>query len=98
MEVLKIGILKNDLRMKFLRSKFENGDFEKTFENESFENWNLKTSILEVYLRVKFFIKIKFLTLKNEELRGPNTWPIGVYPKQTKAQSNRKKKYMPSNL
>ena len=63
LKVLKFGILKNDLRMEFLRSKFENGDFAKTFENESFENWNLKTSILEGYLRVKF------LTLKKWKIK-----------------------------
>ena len=26
----------------------------------------------------RIFTKIKFLTLKYKELRGPNTWPFGV--------------------
>ena len=42
MRGLKIGILKNYLRMKFLKIKFENWNFEKLFENGSFENWNFE--------------------------------------------------------
>ena len=38
MEVLKIGILKNYLRMEFLKIKFENWNFGKLFENGNFEN------------------------------------------------------------
>ena len=40
MEVLKIGILKNYLKMEFLKIKFGNWNFGKLFENWSFENWN----------------------------------------------------------
>ena len=39
---LKIGILKNYLKMRVLKIKFENGNFGKLFENESFENWNFE--------------------------------------------------------
>ena len=38
MEVLKIGILKNYLKMEVLKITFENWNFEKLFENGSFEN------------------------------------------------------------
>ena len=38
MEILKIGILENYLRIAVLKIKFENWYFEKLFENESFEN------------------------------------------------------------
>ena len=37
-KVLKIGIFENYLRMKFLKIKFENWNFKKLFENESFKN------------------------------------------------------------
>ena len=37
MEVLKIGILKNYLKMEFLKIKFGNWNFGKLFENGSFE-------------------------------------------------------------
>ena len=48
MEILKIGILENYLRIAVLKIKFENWYFEKLFENgilkienfeELFENW-----------------------------------------------------------
>ena len=42
MEVLKIGILKNCLRMEVLKIKFENQNFGKLFENGHFENWNFE--------------------------------------------------------
>ena len=37
---LKIGILKNYLKMEFLKIKFENWNFGKLFENRRFEIWN----------------------------------------------------------
>ena len=37
MEVLKIGILKNYLKMEFLKIKFGNWNFGKLFENWNFE-------------------------------------------------------------
>ena len=47
MEVLKIGILKNYLRIEFLKIKFENWNFGELFENESFENY-LKIGVLKI--------------------------------------------------
>ena len=42
MEVLKIGILENYLKIEVLKIKFENWNFEKLFKNGSFENWNFE--------------------------------------------------------
>ena len=49
MEILKIGILENYLRIAVLKIKFENWYFEKLFENEI-----LKIGILKNYLRIGF--------------------------------------------
>ena len=38
MEVLKIGILKNYLKMEVLKITFRNLNFEELFENGSFKN------------------------------------------------------------
>ena len=38
MRFLKIGILKNYLKMRVLKIKFENWEYGKIFENRSFEN------------------------------------------------------------
>ena len=38
MEIIKIGILENYLRMRFLKIGFENWNFENLFENKSFDN------------------------------------------------------------
>ena len=43
----------------------------------------MKIGILENYLGMEFFIKIKFLTLKYEELRGSNT-EVGMHFKKTR--------------
>ena len=42
MGVLKIGILKNYLKMEVLTIKFENWDIGKLFEKGSFENRNFE--------------------------------------------------------
>ena len=66
MEVLKIEILKNCLRMEFkkkiiwelnfLKIKFVNRNFGKLFENWSFENWNFEklfeNEIFKNYVRI----------------------------------------------
>ena len=50
MEVLKIGILKNYLKMEFLKIKFGNWNFGKLFENGSFETnfWKQEWRIKEM--------------------------------------------------
>ena len=47
MEVLKIGILENYLKMEILTIKFENQNFGKLFENENFENQNFENGIFK---------------------------------------------------
>ena len=39
---LKIGILKNYLKMEILKIKFENWNFGQLFENGSLKNWNFE--------------------------------------------------------
>ena len=51
---LKIGILKNYLKMTVSKIKFENWNFEKLFENESFENWNFEELFENGILKIKF--------------------------------------------
>ena len=86
----------NFRELKFCKLNFENRNFGK-----GFENWNIniyKEVNFEMLFEDRIFIRITFFSLKkNEDLRGPNTWPIGVYTKQTRAKSN-KKNNMPSSL
>ena len=48
---------------------------------------NLKMEVLKIKFKNenfgklfenRIFINMKILTLKDEELRGPNTWPFGI--------------------
>ena len=76
MEVLKLnleGILENYLKIKvskigILENYLKIEVLKIKFKNENFEK----------LCENRIFIKIIFLTLKDEELRGPNTWPSGV--------------------
>ena len=73
MEVLKIGILENYLKIEVLKIKFENWNFEKLFKNGSFENWNFE-ELFKKGVSKKLNLKIGILenyTLisKDEELK-----------------------------
>ena len=55
MEVLKIGILNNCLRMEFFKKiKFEDWNFGKLFENETIDNYIWKLEFLRIIWEFKF--------------------------------------------
>ena len=70
---MEIGILENYLKIKVLKI----GILENYWKIEALKI-KFKNENFEKLCENRIFIKIIFLTLKDEELRGPNTWPSGV--------------------